>query len=121
MDICGESRYFVVMPHATPLLRSLRQKTGVKPGPWADAVEYDRSQYSHVESGRRSAGSELYGRCARLLAEHLGIDVEPGDLMAADPEGEEEEHEHTDAGTGPPNRGDSTGPGRVHPGMRAAS
>lgn len=106
------------MPHAAPLLRSLRQKTGIKPGPWADAVEYDRSQYSHVEAGRRSAGSELYGRCARLLAEHLGIDIDPDDLMSKDPD---DEDVHTDAGTGPPNRNDSTGPGRHNPGMRAAS
>lgn len=118
MDIRGESGYFLVMPHAAPLLRSLRQKTGIKPGPWADAVGYDRSQYSHVESGRRSAGSELYGRCARLLAEHLGFDVNPDDLMAAEPDNEDE-HGHTDAGTGPPNRGDSTGPGRHN--LRRAS
>lgn len=78
-----------------------------------------RSAYSLVENGHRSASKELFGRCAALLTELLGEKVDPDDLMVA--QGDDDEHEHTDAGSGPPTRGDSTGPGRLHPGMRAAS
>lgn len=70
-----------------------------------------RVAYSLVENGHRSASKELFGRCAARLSELLGQSIDPKILMA-DPE-DEDEHVHTDAGTGPPNRNDSTGPGRV--------
>lgn len=69
------------MPYASPLLRSLRQETGIKPGRWADTVEYDRTQYTHVEAGRRSASPEFFARCAAQLTNHLGTKVEPRLLM----------------------------------------
>lgn len=110
------------MPHASPNLRRLRQRTGTKTGPWADAVDYNRNQYVNVESGRRSASPEFFARCAIRLTQLLGERIDPEVLMATgDEDDSDSEHEHTDAGTGPPNRGDSTGPGRLHPGMRAAS
>lgn len=101
------------MPHASPELRRLRIKTGVKAGEWAQRVHVHRVSYAQVEGGRYPGSAELFSRCAALLTELLGEPVDADRLMvrAADPD-DEDEHEHTDAGTGPPNRNDSTGPGR---------
>ena len=66
-----------------PLLRHLRQRTSIKPGPWADLLEYDRSAWSNVEHGHRPASPEVFARCAALLTEHLGASVDPDDLMDA--------------------------------------
>lgn len=111
------------MPLSSPNLQRLRIRTGVKPGRFAQMVGAARSHYSNVEYGRKVGSPELFGRCAATLSRLLDMSVEPEELMVAKGEDDEDadEHEHTDAGTGPPNRGDSTGPGRLHPGMRAAS
>lgn len=108
------------MPHASPTLRQLRERAGVKPGRWAEQVDMARVAYSLVENGHRSASRELFGRCATRLSEILGLPVDPKILML-DPDEDEGEHEHTDAGTGPPNRGDSTGPGRFKPDSASAA
>lgn len=109
------------MPLSSPNLRSLRIRSGVKPGAFAEMVGAARSHYSNMEHGRVVGSPELFGRCATVLTRLLSERVEVDDLMAAtssEPD-EEDEHEHTDAGTGPPNRGDSTGPGRLHPSGQA--
>lgn len=104
------------MPYASSELRRLRLRTGIKVTQWAERVQYTRNAYTNVETGRRPASPEMFGRCAVLLAVLLGVDVEVDDLIArGDDDENEDEHEHTDAGTGPPNRGDSTGPGRFQP------
>lgn len=108
------------MPQASPELRRLRVRTGIKAGEWAQRVRMHRVSYAQVEGGRNPGSPELFSRCAALLSELLGEAVDPARLML-DPEDEEEDHEHTDAGTGPPNRGDSTGPGRLRPDLREAS
>lgn len=102
------------MPFSSPNLRRLRVRSGVKPGRFAEMVQASRSHYLNVERERVVGSPELFGRCATKLTELLGDRVETDELIAAtDPtEDNDEEHEHTDAGTGPPNRGDSTGPGR---------
>jgi transcriptional regulator with XRE-family HTH domain len=71
------------MPKATPLLRELRQSTGLKPGQWAEAVEYNRNAYSNVEHGHRPASPEFFARCAALLTKELGVHVFAKDLMEA--------------------------------------
>ena len=45
----------------------------------------------------------------------------PKDALLVSGPDEEEEHEHTDAGSGPPNRDDPTGPGRIRDEMAEAS
>ncbi len=109
------------MPPASSDLRRLRLRTGIKSGQWAEHVQMNRTAYVNVENGHKPGSPELFARCAALLTQLLGEPVEAGQLMvrAADPD-DEDEHVHTDAGTGPPNRNDSTGPGRHHD-MRAAS
>lgn len=108
------------MPHASPTLRQLRVRAGIKPGPWAEKVQMHRAAYSLVENGHRSASPEFFARCATRLTEVLGVDVEPEHLIAKDPDSDDEDDEQG-AGSGPPNRRDSTGPGRLQPGVRAAS
>lgn len=104
------------MPLSSPNLRRLRIRSGVKPGTFAEMVGAARSHYSNMEHGRVVGSPELFGRCATVLTRLLSERVEVDELMASTSEpDEEEEHEHTDAGTGPPNRGDSTGPGRLRP------
>lgn len=108
------------MPQSLPSLQRLRRRARVKPGQFAEMVGASRSHYSNVEYGRKVGSPELFESCAAVLSDLLGEPISAEDLMAAkDPD--DDEHEHTDAGTGPPNRNDSTGPGRHNPGMRAAS
>lgn len=127
------------MPHATPELRRLRIEAVVTTGEFAKLANYNRNAYSNVEHGHRVASPEAFQVFAEVLSQKLSdrrrhpvhIDARtlyasddrarrpPGDLAAKDPD--DDEHEHTDAGTGPPNRNDSTGPGRHNPDMRAAS
>lgn len=102
------------MPLSSPNLQRLRIRSGVKPGRFAEMVGAARSHYSNVEHGRKVGSPELFGRCASTLSRLLDRAIDPEDLMVAKGDDDEDEHEHTDAGTGPPNRGDSTGPGRHH-------
>ena len=71
------------MPHATPLLRRLRQRTGVKSGAWAERVEINRNHYVNVEGGHKPGSHELFARCAHALTELLGEAVEVDSLMEA--------------------------------------
>lgn len=70
------------MPYASPNLRQLRVRAGIKPGRWAEQVQMSRGAYSLVENGHRSASEELFGRCAARLTDLLGETVETDDLIA---------------------------------------
>jgi hypothetical protein len=69
------------MPKATPLLRSLRQRTGVKSGAWAQKVQVNRNHYVNVECRHKTGSRELFARCALELTELLGEPVDVDDLM----------------------------------------
>jgi DNA-binding XRE family transcriptional regulator len=70
------------MPFASPELRRLRLRAGVKSGQWADRVRINRNHYVNVESGRKVGSPELFGRCALALTELLGETVETDDLIS---------------------------------------
>lgn len=74
------------MPLASPALRRLRIRTGIKSGPWAERVKVNGNHYVNVEGRHKPGSNELFARCAAALTELLGERVEPVELIAADDE-----------------------------------
>lgn len=70
------------MPLASPALRRLRIRAGVKSGLWAERVQINRNHYVNVEGGHKPGSQELFARCASALTELLGERVEPDQLIA---------------------------------------